>query len=127
MLRQRAQTFGVHAILIAYSAIAVGPILLVVMNSFKARSAIFGSPLAPPNGVTFSLIGYAKVLSASHVGIYFANSIVVTLVEHVLRAAVRRDGGLGAHRIQVPRLDAAGAVPGDRRHGADPARLGRRS
>jgi raffinose/stachyose/melibiose transport system permease protein len=79
MLCQRAQTFGVHAILIAYSAIAVGPILLVVMNSFKARSAIFGAPLAPPSGATFSLIGYAKVLSASHVGIYFYNSIVVTL------------------------------------------------
>ncbi len=50
MLRQRAQTFGVHAILIAYSALALGPILLVVMNSFKARNAIFGAPLAPPNG-----------------------------------------------------------------------------
>ena len=79
MLRQRVQTFGVHAILIAYSAIALGPILLVVMNSFKARNAIFGAPLSPPNSATFSLIGYAKVLRASHVGLYFSNSIVVTL------------------------------------------------
>jgi len=79
MLRQRVQTFGVHAILIAYSAIALGPILLVVMNSFKARNAIFGAPLSPPNNATFSLIGYAKVLRASHVGLYFSNSIVVTL------------------------------------------------
>jgi raffinose/stachyose/melibiose transport system permease protein len=79
MLRQRVQTFGVHAILIAYSAVALGPILLVVMNSFKARNAIFGSPLSPPSSATFSLIGYAKVLRASHVGLYFSNSIVVTL------------------------------------------------
>ena len=79
MLRQRVQTFGVHAILIAYSAIALGPILLVVMNSFKARNAIFGAPLAPPSDSTFSLVGYAKVLNASHVGLYFSNSIVVTL------------------------------------------------
>ena len=49
MLKQRAQTLGVHVILIAYSALALGPILLVVMNSFKARNAIFGAPLAPPN------------------------------------------------------------------------------
>ena len=35
MFNQRAQVVGVHAILIAYSALAVGPILLVVMNSFK--------------------------------------------------------------------------------------------
>ncbi len=80
MLRQRFQSFGVHAILIAYSAVAVGPILLVVMNSFKARSAIFGAPLAPPDSATFSLVGYAKVLRASHVGVYFYNSIVVTLL-----------------------------------------------
>ena len=50
-------------VLIAYSALAVGPILLVVMNSFKARSAIFGAPLAPPDAATFSLIGYEKVLA----------------------------------------------------------------
>jgi raffinose/stachyose/melibiose transport system permease protein len=50
------------------------------MNSFKARSAIFGAPLAPPDAATFSLIGYAKVLRASHVGVYFSNSIVVTLL-----------------------------------------------
>jgi raffinose/stachyose/melibiose transport system permease protein len=80
MLRQRFQSVGVHAILIAYSVVAVGPILLVVMNSFKARSAIFGAPLAPPNDATFSLIGYAKVLRASHIGVYFSNSMIVTLL-----------------------------------------------
>ncbi len=42
MIKPRAQTLGVRAILIAYSALALGPILLVVMNSFKARNAIFG-------------------------------------------------------------------------------------
>ena len=45
MLKQRAETLGVHLILIAYCLLAVGPILLVVMNSFKARKAIFGAPL----------------------------------------------------------------------------------
>src|SRR5271157_5314943 len=80
MFNQRAQVLGVHAILIAYSALAIGPILLVVMNSFKARNAIFGAPLAPPNATTFSLIGYAKVFKASLIGTYFANSLIVTLV-----------------------------------------------
>ena len=47
MVKQRFQIFGVHAILIAYCALALGPILLVVMNSFKTRNAIFGAPLAP--------------------------------------------------------------------------------
>ena len=110
MVNQRVQTLGVHAILIAYSALAIGPILLVVMNSFKTRNAIFGVPLAPPSAATFSLIGYAKVFSASHIGTYFMNSLIVTLVSMGARAAVRRDGGLGADRIQVSRLDGARAL-----------------
>ena len=84
MLKQRAETAGVHLILIAYCLLAIGPILLVVMNSFKARKAIFGAPLAPPNADTFSLIGYTKVFSASHVGTYFMNSLIVTLVSMLL-------------------------------------------
>ena len=79
-LEQRARSFAVHAVLIAYSALALGPILLVVMNSFKARNAIFGSPLSPPDGSTFSLIGYEKVFRASHIVVYFENSLIVTLV-----------------------------------------------
>jgi raffinose/stachyose/melibiose transport system permease protein len=79
-LEQRARSFAVHAVLIAYSALALGPILLVVMNSFKARNAIFGSPLSPPNGSTFSLIGYEKVFRASHIVVYFENSLIVTLM-----------------------------------------------
>jgi raffinose/stachyose/melibiose transport system permease protein len=70
---------GVHVVLIAYTLLAVLPILLVVMNSFKTRNAIFGSPLSPPNATTFSLIGYAKVLGNAHVGTYFLNSMIVTL------------------------------------------------
>jgi raffinose/stachyose/melibiose transport system permease protein len=80
MLKQRAQTAGVQIILIAYSVLAIGPILLVVMNSFKARNAIFGSPLSPPTTETFSLIGYMKVFHASLIGVYFANSLIVTMV-----------------------------------------------
>jgi raffinose/stachyose/melibiose transport system permease protein len=79
-LEQRARTAGVHAVLIAYSTLAVGPILLVVMNSFKARNAIFGAPLAPPNASTFSLVGYEKVFRASHIAVYFGNSLIVTLL-----------------------------------------------
>ena len=50
--------------LIAYSLLAFAPILLVILNSFKSRNAIFGSPLSLPNAQTFSFIGYTKVLAA---------------------------------------------------------------
>jgi len=79
LMRPKVSRLGVHAVLIAYSLLATLPILLVVMNSFKARNAIFGSPLSPPTFETFSLVGYAKVLGNSHVGTYFLNSTIVTL------------------------------------------------
>jgi raffinose/stachyose/melibiose transport system permease protein len=78
-MRLRPSSFGVHAVLGGYTLLAVLPILLVVMNSFKNRNAIFGSPLSPPTSETFSLIGYAKVLGNAHVGTYFLNSMIVTL------------------------------------------------
>jgi raffinose/stachyose/melibiose transport system permease protein len=81
---QRARSIGVHLVLIAYSLLAVGPILLVVMNSFKVRSAIFGSPLAPPDASTFSLVGYEKVFRSSHILTYYSNSLIVTLVSMAL-------------------------------------------
>jgi raffinose/stachyose/melibiose transport system permease protein len=81
---QRARSISVHLVLIAYSLLAVGPILLVVMNSFKVRSAIFGSPLALPNASTFSLVGYEKVFRSSHILTYYSNSLIVTLVSMAL-------------------------------------------
>ncbi len=83
-IEQRARSAGVHVVLIAYSALAIGPILLVVMNSFKARSAIFGAPLSPPDASTFSLIGYDKVLRSSNILTYYSNSLIVTLVSMAL-------------------------------------------
>jgi len=78
-MRSRVSVLSVHAALIAYTLLATLPILLVVMNSFKSRNAIFGAPLSPPTAETFSLIGYAKVLGNAHVFTYFANSMIVTL------------------------------------------------
>jgi raffinose/stachyose/melibiose transport system permease protein len=78
-MRSRFTIAGVHAVLFAYVLLATLPILLVVMNSFKSHDAIFGAPLSFPNAETFSLIGYEKVLSKSHAGVYLLNSLIVTL------------------------------------------------
>ena len=70
---------AVHAALILYTLLAVGPIILVVINSFKARKAIFGSPLSLPDSTTFSLIGYDSVLGKADFSLYFQNSLIVTV------------------------------------------------
>jgi raffinose/stachyose/melibiose transport system permease protein len=78
VMRKPASAIAVHGILILYTALALFPIVLVIMNSFKARKAIFGAPLALPTPSTFSLIGYDKVFGDSSVVSYYVNSITVT-------------------------------------------------
>ncbi|WP_026871548.1 carbohydrate ABC transporter permease [Inquilinus limosus] len=77
--RSSVSTAAVHAILLAYTAIALFPIVLVLFNAFKSRKAIFSQPLAPPLSDTFSLIGFDTVLTRSDFGLYFGNSLTVTL------------------------------------------------
>lgn len=69
----------VHLTLIGYLLLALLPILLVLLNSFKSRDAIFSDPLAWPTAESFSLIGYTKVMARSDVWLYFQNSFIVTL------------------------------------------------
>ena len=75
----RASTAIVHAVLLVYTVIALFPIVLVLFNAFKSRKAIFSQPLAPPGPDTFSLIGFDTVLTRSDFGLYFGNSLTVTL------------------------------------------------
>ncbi len=74
------RSLAAHGALILYTAIALFPVLLVVMNSFKARNAIFRSPLSPPTPATFDPVGYTTVMAQGDFTRYFANSLIVTVV-----------------------------------------------
>jgi raffinose/stachyose/melibiose transport system permease protein len=74
----------VHLALAAYTVIALFPVFLTVINSFKDRNAIFRSPLQVPLPSTFSLIGYKTVLGQADFLHYFQNSFVVTIASIVL-------------------------------------------
>ncbi len=78
--KRRWGGMGIHAVLLVYTFIALGPMVLVVANSMKSRRAIFDSPFSLPNSDTFSLDGYRTVLDGAAFDIYFRNSIVVTVV-----------------------------------------------
>jgi raffinose/stachyose/melibiose transport system permease protein len=69
---------GKHAVLIGYTFIALFPIVLIVMNSFKARNAIFGAPLVPPSSATFSTIGYDTITKRGEFPTWLSNSVIVT-------------------------------------------------
>ena len=69
---------GKHTVLLGYTVIALFPIVLVVMNSFKTRNEIFGAPLAPPTAQTFSLQGYQTLIRQGDFFGYIGNSVIVT-------------------------------------------------
>ncbi|TIT52360.1 MAG: carbohydrate ABC transporter permease, partial [Mesorhizobium sp.] len=73
------RTIGAHAVLLTYTVIALFPVIIVIVNSFKSRAAIFGAPLAPPTPKTFDLIGYTTVIGQGDFIHYFQNSLVVTV------------------------------------------------
>ncbi|PZM13691.1 carbohydrate ABC transporter permease [Rhizobium tubonense] len=74
----------VHVALLGYTLIALFPVFLTVVNSFKDRASIFRSPLSVPLPSTFSLIGYQTVLGQGNFAIYFENSAIVTISSIVI-------------------------------------------
>jgi len=73
-----------HLILLSYTVIVLFPILMIIINSFKNRKAIFGMPFQLPNNETFSLIGYETVIERSNFHVYFTNSLIVTIAALIL-------------------------------------------
>lgn len=77
--QNRLSTFAAHGVLILYVLIALFPVFVIVINSFKDRRSIFREPLALPNSESFSLIGYETVLKQGDFFLYFQNSMIVTV------------------------------------------------
>ncbi len=75
-----SESFLPHLVLILYGIVALFPIVLVIINSFKARKAIFDAPLSLPWIDTFSLEGYQTVWERAGFPLYFSNSLIVTIV-----------------------------------------------
>jgi len=95
-LRRGIRSLIPHLILIGYSIIALFPIFMIVINSFKTRRAIFRAPFQLPNAETFSLIGYETVFSRANFQTYFLNSIIVTASALVLTLLI---GAMAAYAL----------------------------
>ena len=74
-----ARSVAAHGVLILWTVIALFPVFVTVVNSFKSRKAIFAEPLALPGPESFDLIGYATVLKQGDFFQYFLNSMTVTV------------------------------------------------
>ncbi|PDT38638.1 sugar ABC transporter permease [Rhizobium sp. M10] len=74
----------VHLALSAYTLVALFPVFLTIVNSFKDRASIFRAPLMIPTPSTFSLVGYQTVLGQGDFATYFQNSFIVTIISILL-------------------------------------------
>lgn len=95
-MKQPAKVIAAHAILLTYTVIAMFPVLLVIINSFKSRRAIFRTPYALPNAETWDLVGYQRVFEGANFGLYFRNSLLVTLIALALILLV---SSMAAHAL----------------------------
>jgi raffinose/stachyose/melibiose transport system permease protein len=77
--QKQLNNIAAHGVLILYTLIALFPVFVIIINSFKTRKAIFRDPLGLPNAETFSLVGYETVLSQGDFFLYFQNSMIVTV------------------------------------------------
>ena len=73
------RTVAAHAVLLTYTLIALFPVFVIVINSFKSRKAIFADPLALPWPGNFDLVGYQTVVKQGDFFLYFQNSLIVTV------------------------------------------------
>lgn len=82
MNKARRNPFNVaaaHGILVLYTVIALFPVFVIVINSFKNRRAIFREPLALPDTESFSTVGFETVFTQGDFFLYFQNSLIVTV------------------------------------------------
>ena len=79
-----ADRITLHVLLLIFVALALGPILLVILNSFKTTPAIFMGPFQPPTEKTFSLTGYVRVFTRGNIADNYLNSLIVTITTVVL-------------------------------------------
>lgn len=68
-----------HTLLIVFVVLAIGPILVVIMNSFKTTQGIFTGPFLPPTPETFNLQGYENVFKRGEFLLNYQNSLTVTI------------------------------------------------
>jgi raffinose/stachyose/melibiose transport system permease protein len=78
------RTIAAHAALATWTVIALFPVFVIVINSFKSRRAIFAEPLALPGPASFDPVGYQTVLRQGDFLLYFQNSLIVTVASLVL-------------------------------------------
>ena len=69
-----------------FVAISVGPLLWVIMSSFKSNKEILASAFALPT--SWAPVGYKAALEMAPIGTFYKNSVIISVVSTLLNVLV---------------------------------------
>jgi raffinose/stachyose/melibiose transport system permease protein len=75
----KSKNLVVHLSLLFFAIIAIGPIFIIIINSFKTTEGIFTGPLKLPNSETFTLDGFKRAVAQGNFVRNYANSAIITV------------------------------------------------
>ena len=75
----KSKNLVVHLSLLFFAMIAIGPIFIIIINSFKTTEGIFTGPLKLPNSDTFTLDGFKRAVAQGNFVRNYANSAIITV------------------------------------------------
>jgi raffinose/stachyose/melibiose transport system permease protein len=78
-VQTQSKNLVVHVSLLFFVLLAIGPIFVMVINSFKTMEGIFTGPLRLPSSETFTLDGFKRAITQGNFLRNYANSAIVTL------------------------------------------------
>ena len=78
-VKNQSKNLMVHLSLLFFAILAIGPIFIIVINSFKTMEGIFTGPLKLPNSETFTLDGFKRAVAQGNFVRNYANSTIITL------------------------------------------------
>jgi raffinose/stachyose/melibiose transport system permease protein len=77
--KMKSKNLVVHLSLIFFALIAIGPIFIILINSFKTTEGIFTGPIKLPNSETFTLDGFKRAVAQGNFVRNYANSTIITV------------------------------------------------
>ncbi|WP_084734524.1 carbohydrate ABC transporter permease [Actinophytocola xinjiangensis] len=77
---------GVQALLWVYAALAFGPLVLVLIGSFRPNADILREPVGLPDSLNFD--NYARAWETASLSTYFVNSLTITVASVALCVTV---------------------------------------
>ena len=78
-VKNQSKNLMVHLSLLFFAILAIGPIFVMVINSFKTMEGIFTGPLKIPNSETFTLDGFKRAIGQGNFVRNYGNSTIITL------------------------------------------------